>query len=109
MTKGKLEEVPAVPDESEPAVGSPASALSTLSFDERMFNVKDDFLGYGGGQKWAEAYSRTPFAGLGQRRTYIQFLVAKLPFRRKSQGLAYCTDLISTLFSSDVGFSNGGP
>jgi hypothetical protein len=41
MTKGKLEEVPAVSDESEPAVGSDASASSTLSFDELMFNGQE--------------------------------------------------------------------
>jgi hypothetical protein len=41
MTKGKLEEVPPVPDESEPAVGSDASALSTLSFEVLMFNGQE--------------------------------------------------------------------
>jgi hypothetical protein len=41
MTKGKLEEVSPVPDESEPAVGSDAPALSTLSFEMLMFNGQE--------------------------------------------------------------------
>jgi hypothetical protein len=37
MTKGKCEEVPGVPGDSEPPIGAGAS-VSALSFDELMVN-----------------------------------------------------------------------
>jgi hypothetical protein len=57
---------------------------------------------WGGKQKRVAAYNRTPFAVFGQGRRYIRFLVAKLPFRRKTQGLAFRTELASSLFSSEA-------